>query len=90
MEYIPITDSKLKIICEEEDLALYGLSADSLEYGDEAGRRFIEDILDKAQKMGDKDLVLEIQTKIGELQFGEFQEKIKSNLQRLKEQIAQS
>ena len=50
MEYIPITDSKLKIICEEEDLALYGLSADSLEYGDEAGRRFIEDILDKAQK----------------------------------------
>ena len=50
MEYIPITDSKLKIICEEEDLALYGLSADSLEYGDEAGRHFIEDILDKAQK----------------------------------------
>ena len=51
---------------------------------------YYQTLLDKAQKMSDKDLVLEIQTKIGELQFGEFQEKIKSNLQRLKEQIAQS
>lgn len=50
MEYIPINDSKLKIICEEEDLALYGLSVDSLEYGDECGKRFIEEILDKAQR----------------------------------------
>ena len=51
---------------------------------------YYQTLLDKAQKMGDKDLVLEIQTKIGDFRFREFQEKIKSNLQLLKDEIAQS
>lgn len=50
MEYIQITDSKLKIICEEEELQRYGLSAQSIEYKDEGSRKLIEDILDGAKR----------------------------------------
>ena len=34
MEYIIINESKLKIVCEKDDLAPYGINADTLEYGD--------------------------------------------------------
>ena len=49
MEYIMITDTKLKVICCEEDLAPYGISADSIEYGDPTSRRFLEEILEYAK-----------------------------------------
>ena len=50
MEYIPINESKLKIICEENDLSAYGISADTLEYGDASSRKFIEDALEGARR----------------------------------------
>ena len=46
MEYILISESKLKVICQESDLAPYGICADSLEYGDSDTRKFLEDILE--------------------------------------------
>lgn len=49
MEYIMINESKLKVICEECDLEPYGISADSLEYGDASSRKFIEDLLEEAK-----------------------------------------
>ncbi|MBO7303511.1 MAG: adaptor protein MecA [Clostridia bacterium] len=49
MEYILINDSKLKVICEKCDLAPYGISADTLEYGDASARKFIEETLKKAK-----------------------------------------
>ena len=49
MEYIVIDESKLKVICEERDLEPYGISTDSLEYGDASSRRFIEDMLSEAK-----------------------------------------
>lgn len=49
MEYIVIDESKLKVICEERDLEPYGISTDSLEYGDACSRRFIEDMLNEAR-----------------------------------------
>lgn len=53
MEYIKISDSKLKIICESTDLDAYGVCADSLEYGDAQTRCFIEEILEIAKyKLG--------------------------------------
>ena len=53
MEYIRISDSKLKIICESNDLSAYGICADSLEYGDEQTRSFLEEILEQAKyKLG--------------------------------------
>ncbi len=53
MEYIRISDSKLKIICESTDLDAYGICADSLEYGDAQTRSFIEEILEQAKyKLG--------------------------------------
>ena len=53
MEYILISESKLKVICEENDLLSYGINADSLEYGDSDTRKFLEDVLEYAkQKFG--------------------------------------
>ena len=49
MEYILINESKLKIICEEHELELYGVSADSLEYGDASSRKFLDDLLKEAK-----------------------------------------
>ena len=49
MEYIQINDSKLKIICDKEDLYPYGISADALEYGDADTRKFLEDIFEHAK-----------------------------------------
>ena len=49
MEYIVIDESRLKVICEECDLEPYGISTDSLEYGDASSRRFIEDMLSEAR-----------------------------------------
>ena len=49
MEYILINESKLKIICEEKDLELYGVSADSLEYGDASSRSFLDFLLGEAK-----------------------------------------
>ena len=49
MEYIVINESKLKIICEKDDLSTYGISADTLEYGDLASRKFIENLLEEAK-----------------------------------------
>ena len=50
MEYIVIDKSKLKVVCEERDLEPYGISTDSLEYGDASSRRFIEDMLSEARE----------------------------------------
>ena len=50
MEYILISESKLKVICDINDLAPYGISADSLEYGDGNARKFIEDVLEYAKQ----------------------------------------
>lgn len=50
MEYVLISESKLKIICEADDLTSYGLCADSLEYGDGDTRRFLEDVLEYAKE----------------------------------------
>ena len=50
MEYILINDSKLKVICEEDDLAPYGISADRIEYGDASARKFIEETLKRAKR----------------------------------------
>ncbi len=53
MEYIRISDSKLKIICESNDLSAYGICADSLEYGNAQTRSFLEEILEQAKyKLG--------------------------------------
>ena len=49
MEYILINESKLKIICEEKDLELYGVSTDSLEYGDASSRSFLDSLLEEAK-----------------------------------------
>ena len=49
MEYIMINESKLKIICERDDLAPHGINADTLEYGDASSRKFIECLLDEAK-----------------------------------------
>ena len=50
MEYILISESKLKIICEAEDLAAVDLCAESLEYSDGDTRKFLEDILEYAKQ----------------------------------------
>ena len=50
MEYILISESKLKVICQESDLSAYGICADSLEYGDSDTRKFLEDVLDYAKQ----------------------------------------
>ena len=53
MEYISINESKIKIICEEKDLELYGVSAQSLEYGEASSRSFLDSLLEKAKsKLG--------------------------------------
>ncbi len=53
MEYILINDSKLKIICEKNDLAPHGINADDLDYGDSVSRKFIEGLLEEAKiKLG--------------------------------------
>ena len=49
MEYIPINESKIKIICEEKDLELYGINAEELEYGDTNSRKFIDSLLEEAK-----------------------------------------
>ena len=49
MEYIVINESKLKIICQKCDLDPYGISADSLEYGDASSRKFLEGLLEEAK-----------------------------------------
>ena len=49
MEYIVINESKLKVVCEEKDLNTYGITTDSLEYGDASSRRFLEDMLSEAK-----------------------------------------
>lgn len=48
MEYLMINESSLKVVCTESDLAPYGISADSLEYGNADSRSFIEGVLDGA------------------------------------------
>ena len=50
MEYILISESKLKVICEENDLLPYGINADTLEYGDSDTRKFIENVLEYAKQ----------------------------------------
>ena len=50
MEYILISESKLKIICEADELSALGLSAESLEYSDGDTRKFLEDILEYAKQ----------------------------------------
>lgn len=50
MEYIVITKSKLKVICEEADLSPYGINAQSLDYGDPESRLFLEGILERAKQ----------------------------------------
>ena len=50
MEYVLINESKLKVICEESDLEPYGITADTLEYGDASARRFIEETLKQAKR----------------------------------------
>ena len=49
MEYILINESKLKIICEKEDLLPYGINAEALEYSDASSRKFIEVLLEEAK-----------------------------------------
>ena len=49
MEYIIINESKLKIICEKEDLRPYGINAEDLEYSDASSRKFIEELLEEAK-----------------------------------------
>lgn len=50
MEYILISDAKLKIICEKSDLSQYDLRAEALEYSDADTRKFLEDILEYAKR----------------------------------------
>ena len=50
MEYILINESKIKIICEEKDLELYGINAEDLEYGDTNSRKFIDSLLEEAKE----------------------------------------
>lgn len=53
MEYIPISDSKLKVTCERSDLLPYGIRAEELEYSNAETRKFLEDILEEAkQRLG--------------------------------------
>lgn len=49
MEYIIINESKLKIVCEKDDLAPYGINADTLEYGDAVSRKFLDGLLEEAK-----------------------------------------
>lgn len=50
MEYIMITKSKLKVICEREELLPFGVSANHLDCALPEARRFLDSVLERAKR----------------------------------------